>query len=153
MNSFTNYKRGKKKYYKHQLSLILVRKFNKDSKCSISRDYFIYLLSSHFIRCRDADSLRSVLSNPVKYAPMAYFTCSVYIYGGESGIRTHEATDVTYTLSKRAPSTTQPSLHCSLLLYHNPEAPMYYFAVTLSNKKHISFGLSMSSPVNFFLLP
>ena len=35
------------------------------------RDSFFRLAKA---RCTDADSLRSVLSNPVKYAPMAYFT-------------------------------------------------------------------------------
>ncbi len=33
-----------------------------------------------------------------------------YLYGGESGIRTRDASCLTYTLSKRAPSTTRTPL-------------------------------------------
>ena len=35
----------------------------------------------------------------------------LWFAGGERGIRTLEAACATYTLSKRAPSATQPSLH------------------------------------------
>ena len=54
---------------------------------------------AHVVRRLLPLPLQSVFSNPVKYAPMAYFTKFThikdyriqYLYGGEGGIRTLEA--------------------------------------------------------------